>query len=201
MKKLFSFVCILFLGVISSACVNMFAVSELNQIAKEYLDEGNVQAAISRLESSVDLDGEIYESRYNLAVSYLRTDNCKGAQEQIEVALTLRSNEPAALYTAGVAYTCVATEIYEKKDKDGNIEFIKYDDLQKDYVAALDYIKYLELANDFIKNDDFLYNVCMRNYKYSGENQQKYEQIRLDMRQKFRKIIEDDCKIKKSIGR
>ena len=37
--------------------------------------------------------------------------------------------------------------IYEKKDKDGNIEFIKYDDLQKDYVAALDYIKYLELAN------------------------------------------------------
>ena len=61
--------------------------------------------------------------------------------------------------------------------------------------------KYLELANDFIKNDDFLYNVCMRNYKYSGENQQKYEQIRLDMRQKFRKIIEDDCKIKKSIGR
>lgn len=147
MKKLFSFVCILFLGVISSACVNMFAVSELNQIAKEYLDEGNVQAAISRLESSVDLDGEIYESRYNLAVSYLRTDNCKGAQEQIEVALTLRSNEPAALYTAGVAYTCVATEIYEKKDKDGNIEFIKYDDLQKDYVAALDYIKYLELAN------------------------------------------------------
>lgn len=149
MKKLLSFLFILFIGVISSACVNMFAVSELNQIAKEYLDNGDVNSAISRLESSVDLDGEIYESRYNLAVSYLRVDNCKGALEQIQAALALEPNEPAALYTAGVAYTCVASEFYEKKDKDGNIEYIKYDTPQKDYAIALDYIKHLELANQY----------------------------------------------------
>lgn len=147
MKKLLSFLFILFLGVISSACINMFAVSELNQIAKQYLDEGNVQAAISRLESSVDLDGEIYESRYNLAVSYLRVGRCQDAKEQIEVALSLREQEPAVHYTTGVTYTCVATELYEKKDKDGNIEYIKYDNPQKDYSIALDYMKYLELAN------------------------------------------------------
>ena len=115
MRKLLSFLFILFLGVISSACVNMFAVSELNQIAKEYLEEGNIHAAISRLESSVDLDPDSYESRYNLAVSYLRVNNCDGALAQIQAALNLSKNEPAALYTAGVAYTCVASEVYEKK--------------------------------------------------------------------------------------
>ena len=66
-----------------SACVNKFAVHELNQLAIEHLENGDVDGAIARLESSVDLDPEQYESRYNLANVYIGQKKCFGRKLEI----------------------------------------------------------------------------------------------------------------------
>ena len=146
MRKLLSFLFILMLGVFTSACVNTFAVHELNQIAAEYLEEGQIDAVISRLESSVDLDENVYESRYNLAVAYMRKNMCKEALEHIAVADKLTKNEPAVHYTYGVASHCVAEKILNPKDANGNeINTDNYTPIDK-YKIQQNYIAHLEVA-------------------------------------------------------
>lgn len=87
----------------SSACINNFAIQELNTKAKEYLDKGDYDEAIKRLESSVDLDGSIYEARYNLAVAYVHKEEFAKAVVQLNEAIKLNAQNPDAYYTLGVA--------------------------------------------------------------------------------------------------
>ena len=75
MKKALLLVSILFISVISTACINNFAVQELNNKAKGFMDKGDYQAAIERLKSSIDLDGSVFETRYNLAVAYTKAED------------------------------------------------------------------------------------------------------------------------------
>ena len=74
MKKAFLLASILFVSVISTACINNFAVQELNNKAKEFMDKGDYVSAIERLKSSVDLDGSVFETQYNLAQKYKDCD-------------------------------------------------------------------------------------------------------------------------------
>ena len=79
MKKTLLLLSILFIAVISTACINNFAVQELNNKAKAYLDNGDYLSAINRLESSIDLDNTIFETHYNLAVAYTMAENFEKA--------------------------------------------------------------------------------------------------------------------------
>lgn len=148
MKKILTLLFIMVLGVFSTSCVNTFAIKELNEIAADYLDKGEIENAIARLESSVDLDGNIYESRYNLAVAYIRINECEKALKNIQAAEQLSDNEPAVFYTLGVSYSCVADGIYEQKKENGEIEKKVYDEPEVRYAMAKKYISYLKEAND-----------------------------------------------------
>ncbi|MBQ4646901.1 MAG: tetratricopeptide repeat protein [Candidatus Gastranaerophilales bacterium] len=147
MFKLIKFALILFLGVISCACVNMVAVHELNQKANDYLEEGDLKSAISRLEASVDLDGNIYESRYNLASAYMQTGEFEKALENIQVALKLQKNEPIVFYTHAVASQRVSEGIFEKKNDDGEIVPVPYHTEEDEKRAATRYVNLLKDAN------------------------------------------------------
>ena len=61
MQKLLSILLLLFISVVTTACINNFAVQELNNKAKEYLDKGDTQTAICRLKSSLDLDNTVFQ--------------------------------------------------------------------------------------------------------------------------------------------
>lgn len=148
MIKLIKFAFILFLGVISCACVNMVAVHELNQKASKYIEEGNVDAAISRLEASVDLDGEIYESRYNLANAYIMKGEYEKAMNNIEAAIPLAKNEPAVYYTHAVSAMHVADEIYETKDEKGEVVDVVFKSPEAEIEAAEKYVILLTKANE-----------------------------------------------------
>lgn len=147
MKNIFKFLFILFLGVICCACVNTVAVHELNQKASKYLEEGNLDAAIARLEASVDLDANVYESRYNLASAYVSAGKCEHALEHINVAVELNSKEPVVHYTRGVAAQCIADKII-KEHEDGSVlssaEHQHYVDMIK--IANESFDNYLSLA-------------------------------------------------------
>ena len=56
MKKAFLLATILLISVITTACINNFAVQELNNKAKTFMEQGDYISAIERLKSSVDLD-------------------------------------------------------------------------------------------------------------------------------------------------
>lgn len=115
MKKLVAFLTILFVSVLCTACINNFAVQELNNKAKEYLEAGDVQSAICRLQSSADLDANIYETRYNLAIAYIKNHDFKNAKEQIEFAMKLKPENADNYYSLGVINEGLAYDVLEPK--------------------------------------------------------------------------------------
>ena len=89
MKKALILVSVLFISVVSTACINKFAVQELNNKAKSYIEQGDYQNAIERLKSSVDLDESVFETHYNLAVAYTQAEDYANAIESFKKAIEL----------------------------------------------------------------------------------------------------------------
>ena len=143
---------VLILSIFCSACINNFAVQKLIDTAKECMDEGDAKAAISNLESAVELDGNIYESRYNLAVAYYESKNCNKALEQIEAASKLRNNEAAVYYMQAVINTCLADEILKQDINkiDNQYGEDKYEIKNAD--DATKYVEYLKNTNTAFDN-------------------------------------------------
>lgn len=160
MKKLLSFLALLILAILCSACVNTFAVQELNQIAARYIEKGDYKSAISRLESSIDLDNNVYNTRYNLAISYLHTDNCAKAMENIDEAIKLSKNDEDkanSYYTKGVINECLTNKIENKENNEDYRNYLK---------DANDcYNQYLNLAKDAKDIDEVKLQIESNNEK------------------------------------
>ncbi len=118
MKKLTLFLAILFVSVLCSACINNIAIQELNNKAQEFMQKGDIQGAISRLESSVDLDGTIFETRYNLGVAYISAQEFKKAQTQLEEAIKIKPEFADSYYSLAVAKESDALKILEEDEND-----------------------------------------------------------------------------------
>ena len=113
MKKAILIVTVLFIAVISTACINNFAVQELNNKAKIYLENGDYDAAINRLQSSIDLDSTIFETHYNLGVAYIKNKQYKKAIEALSKALELNSDYADSYYSLAVAQEAYAQEFLD----------------------------------------------------------------------------------------
>ena len=111
MKKALLLVSILFISVISTACINNFAVQELNNNAKTFMDKGDYKSAIERLKSSVDLDGSIFETRYNLAVAYTKAEDYANAIDAYNEAIKLNPDFPDSYYSMAVCEENLAKDI------------------------------------------------------------------------------------------
>lgn len=103
MKKAFLIVLILFVSVLSTACINNLAVQELNNKAKTYLDSGDYDNAISRLKSSIDLDSTIFETHYNLGIAYTQAGKYPDAIKAFTNTLKLKPSFADAYYSMAVA--------------------------------------------------------------------------------------------------
>lgn len=113
MKKAFLLVLILFVSVISTACINNLAVQELNNKAKSYLDKGDYDNAISRLKSSIDLDSTIFETHYNLGIAYTQAERYPEAVDTFQNAIKLKPSFPDTYYSLAVAQENYAQGIIE----------------------------------------------------------------------------------------
>ena len=135
MKKAFLLASILFVSVISTACINNFAVQELNNKAKEFMDKGDYVSAIERLKSSVDLDASVFETQYNLAVAYTKAEDYENAITTYNTALKLNPDFADAYYSLAVCEENLAKDIisgYIKVNDDDSLEKVeqKSDDLE-----------------------------------------------------------------------
>lgn len=116
MKKAFLLVVILFVSVISTACINNLAVQELNNKAKAYLEQGDYDNAISRLKSSIDLDNTIFETHYNLGIAYTQAEKYPEAIDTFKNALKIKPDFTDIYYSLAVAQ-----ENFAKGIMDGTI--------------------------------------------------------------------------------
>lgn len=174
MRKLILFCLLLFIGVFCSACVNSFAVYELNEKAMELMDAGDSEGAIARWESIIDLDPNVYEARYNLANAYIGANKCETALEHALVAEKVSKKEPLANYILAVAYDCAANQLLETKDEEGQIIKKEFSTKENEINAVKKYIDYLENAE---KNYD-IYVTEIKNTEDSDDIVKKISEIK-----------------------
>ena len=179
MKKLTLFLAILFVSVLCSACINNIAIQELNNKAQEFMQKGDIQGAISRLESSVDLDGTIFETRYNLGVAYISTQEFKKAQTQLEEAIKIKPEFADSYYSLAVAKESDALKILEDDEDEQADTQVEIVEIQDDEMGGLKNIseqeaKYLvENLNSSIE----LYKKYLELKPQTGDREQIEAQI------------------------
>ena len=115
MKKIILLITVLFVSVISTACINNLAVQELNSKAQEYMEAGDIEKAICRLRSSIDLDANVFESHYNLGVALISAKQYDEAAKSLENAIKLKPDFADSYYSLAVAQEELAYKKINKK--------------------------------------------------------------------------------------
>ena len=165
MKKVLLIASVLFVAVVSTACINNLAVQDLNNKAKMYADKGDYTQAIERLKSSIDLDPSVFETHYNLAVVYTQAEDYINAVEEYKKVIGMKPDMADSYYSLATAENNLAVDmmqgrvrmnvdetLYTPKAEDINFEEkIKLADKEENLIKELkesavqNYEKYLEL--------------------------------------------------------
>lgn len=165
MKKVLLIASVLFVAVVSTACINNLAVQDLNNKAKMYADKGDYTQAIERLKSSIDLDPSVFETHYNLAVVYTQAEDYINAVEEYKKVIGMKPDMADSYYSLATAENNLAVDmmqgrvrmnvdetLYTLKAEDINFEEkIKLTDKEENLIKELkesavqNYEKYLEL--------------------------------------------------------
>jgi tetratricopeptide (TPR) repeat protein len=111
MKKALLLATVLLISVISTACINNFAVQELNNKAKEFMEKGDYASAIERLKSSVDLDSNVFETQYNLAVAYTQAEDYANAIKTYGDVIKINPDFADSYYSLAVCEENLAKDI------------------------------------------------------------------------------------------
>ena len=171
MKKALMIASVLLVAVISTACINNIAVQELNNKAAEYMQKGDYEAAMNRLQASSDLVSTMYETYYNLGIASINAKKYEKAIEAFEGGIKIKPDFADFYYSLGVAQADLADELVEETEDKKEIteeDKLKAVELKKSAVENL--TKYLELkptaedkktieelieeSNSFINGDD-----------------------------------------------
>ena len=162
MKKALLIASILFVAVISTACINNIAVQELNNKASEYMQKGDYESAMNRLQASLDLDNTMYQTYYNLGVAAIGANKYDVAIKALEDGIKIKPDFYDFYYSLGVAQIGFADDAYEKAE----VEETATLDTEKDSadikrdVVAIDKESVIELKKSAIENlNKYLANV------------------------------------------
>lgn len=160
MKKALLLVSILFISVVTTACINNLAVQELNNKAAAFMEQGNYTEAIERLKSSIDLDSSLYESHYNLAIAYTKAEEYQKAISAYEKTIELKPDFAEAYYGVAVVEEDLIADLNSgilRVNEEGLIEKLDDNDIADDEDKAFvvsgktkEYIK--SLTEAAIKN-------------------------------------------------
>ena len=156
MKKALMIASVLVVAVVSTACINNIAVQELNNKANEFMQKGDYESAVNRLQASLDLDSTIYQTHYNLGVAAINAHKYEVAIKALEDGIKIKPDYSNFYYSLGVAQIGLADEILEGEDDLGEAGEKKNDVTQEDKAKAtelkaesvVNLKKYLELSHN-----------------------------------------------------
>ena len=154
MKKALLIASILFVAVISTACINNIAVQELNNKASEYMQKGDYESAMNRLQASLDLDNTMYQTYYNLGVAAIGANKYDVAIEALENGIKIKPDFYDFYYSLGVAQIGWADDVYEKAEVEetATLDTEKESaDIKRD-VVEVDMDSVIELKKSAIEN-------------------------------------------------
>lgn len=157
MKKALLIASVLFVAVISTACINNIAVQELNNKATAYMQKGDYEAAVNRLQASIDLDSTMYETYYNLGIAATKAQKYDVAIEAFEKGSVIKSDYVEFYYSLAIAqaeYADNILELNEDKKSVSEDDKLKADSLK--VLAVQNAQKYLELSPDAQDKDNVL---------------------------------------------
>ena len=174
MQKIFLLVIMLFISVICTACINSFAVQELNNTAKAYMEKGELDKAICRLQSSIELDGNIFNTRYNLGVALIEANRFKEGEEELLKAQNLDPEYRDVLYSLGVAYEGMAYEIINN-NADETVKFSEDEAPQRSpkTLSNEDRIRVVKLFTQSVEN----YNSYLSHKPDASEKEEVIQRV------------------------
>ena len=144
MKKALLIASVLFIAVITTACINNIAVQELNNKAAEFMQKGDYESAVNRLQASIDLDSSMYETYYNLGIAATNAKKYDVAIEALENGIKIKPDNADFYYSLAVAQAEWAEMLLEDEDKKALEENkLKAEELKK--IATINATKYLEM--------------------------------------------------------
>jgi len=160
MKKALLIASVLFIAVISTACINNIAVQELNNKAAEFMQKGDYDSAINRLEASIDLDSSMYETYYNLGIASTNAKKYEKAIEAFQNGIKIKPDYADFYYSLAVAqaeYSEALVEMTDDKKEISDEDRAKSAELIVEAISNAQ--KYLELkpeAEDKADVEDFI---------------------------------------------
>ncbi len=160
MKKTFFIACILLVAAISTACINSFAVQDLNNKAQMYMQKGDYAQAIERLKSSIDLAPSIFETHYNLAVAYTGAEDYVNAVEEYKKALEIKPENAEAYYSLATAENNLSVDMQQ-----GKVRLNENDELYNAKAEDIDFSEKYELSDKEQETVKELNNSAIQNYK------------------------------------
>ena len=188
MKKALLIASILCVAVISTACINNIAVQELNNKAAEYMQKGDYESAMNRLQASLDLDNTMYQTYYNLGVAAINANKYDKAVEALEDGIKIKPDFADFYYSLGVAQIGLADNIIDKADVEEEAQATSETenvDIKRDItkeekenaielkILAKDNLnKYLELVPD-AKDKEAIYEMIKQCEEYIAEDKKK----------------------------
>ncbi len=181
MKKAFLLASILFISVISTACINNFAVQELNNKAKDFMDKGDYVSAIERLKSSVDLDGSVFETQYNLAVAYTKAEDYANAVKTYNDAVKLNPDFADLYYSRAVCEENLAKDIISQDiivNDDGSFEKFEQENEDNEVKSNVLSDKSKEVLTELINNAVSDYNLYLEKSSSAQDKDEVEESIK-----------------------
>lgn len=154
MKKALLIASVLFIAVVSTACINNIAVQELNNKAAEYMQKGDYESAVNRLQASLDLDATMYETYYNLGIAATNAKKFDLAIETLENGIKIKPDFANFYYSLAVAQAEYAEDISEQKesDKSDKEQNLQQEELKKSAISNAQ--KYLEISPNAEDRED-----------------------------------------------
>ena len=149
MKKALLIASVLFIAVVSTACINNIAVQELNNKAAEFMAKGDYESAVNRLQASIDLDSSMYETYYNLGIAATNAKKFDVAIDAFENGMKIKTDYPNFYYSLAVAQSEYADSLTEDKvEEDKSVPASEEDKLKAIELkksALENFNKYMEL--------------------------------------------------------
>ena len=154
MKKALMIASILFIAVVSTACINNIAVQELNNKAAEYMEKGDYESAMDRLQASLDLDATMYETYYNLGIAAINAKKYDKAIEALEGGIKIKPDYADFYYSLGLAQSDLADELMEPSEEDDSedVSGSNKDNDKKITVSDEDKNKAIDLKRSSVDN-------------------------------------------------